>query len=242
MKTMKIRMNKSVLKLAHFFYYISIDIPYLENNSFMDYSDIFNFFIPILIIVLILIVFIKMPLNIILMSKVVNEDIKISLNLRYLFNIININIPIYPRNAKSKKKEIKSNKKKNIKARKILLSDFLYILKALKAIEIEEFYSDIEIGNTNISITVFAYLCINLIYGNLINIINPNKFYMNIKPNFIENNIYIDFKIHIKPTIKDLVDILKAILIAAKNSKKIKKEDTKYESSRFNTKYNGNNA
>lgn len=231
-----------MLKLAHFFYYISIDIPYLENNSFMDYSDIFNFFIPILIIVLILIVFIKMPLNIILMSKVVNEDIKISLNLRYLFNIININIPIYPRKAKSKKKEIKSNKKKNIKARKILLSDFLYILKALKAIEIEEFYSDIEIGNTNISITVFAYLCINLIYGNLINIINPNKFYMNIKPNFIENNIYIDFKIHIKPTIKDLVDILKAILIAAKNSKKIKKEDTKYESSRFNTKYNGNNA
>lgn len=231
-----------MLKLAHFFYYISIDIPYLENNSFMDYSDIFNFFIPILIIVLILIVFIKMPLNIILISKVVNEDIKISLNLRYLFNIININIPIYPRKAKSKKKEIKSNKKKNIKARKILLSDFLYILKALKAIEIEEFYSDIEIGNTNISITVFAYLCINLIYGNLINIINPNKFYMNIKPNFIENNIYIDFKIHIKPTIKDLVNILKAILIVAKNSKKIKKEDTKYESSRFNTKYNGNNA
>ena len=231
-----------MLKLAYFFYYISIDIPYLENNSFMDYSDIFNFFIPILIIVSILILFIKMPLNIILTSKVVNEDIKISLNLRYLFNIININIPIYPRNAKSKKKEIKSNKKKNIKARKILLSDFLYILKALKAIEIEEFYSDIEIGNTNISITVFAYLCINLIYGNLINIINPNKFYMNIKPNFIENNIYIDFKIHIKQTIKDSVNILKAIFILVKNSKKIKKEDTKYESSRFNTKYNGNNA
>lgn len=236
-----------MLKLAHFFYYISIDIPYLENNSFMDYSDIFNFFIPILIIVLILIVFIKMPLNIILMSKVVNEDIKISLNLRYLFNIININIPIYPRKAKSKKKEIKSNKKKalfkkNIKDRKILLSDFLYFLKSLKAIEIEEFYSDIEIGNTNISITVFAYLCINLIYGNLINIIDPNKFYMNIKPNFIENNIYIDFKIHIKQTIKDSVNILKAIFILVKNSKKIKKEDTKYESSRFNTKYNGNNA
>ena len=81
-----------MLKLAYFFYYISIDIPYLENNSFMDYSDIFNFFIPILIIVLILIVFIKMPLNIILISKVVNEDIKIYLNFRYMFNIINIKI------------------------------------------------------------------------------------------------------------------------------------------------------
>ena len=69
-----------------------------------------------------------------------------------------------------------------------------------------------------------------------------HKFYMNIKPNFIENNIYIDFKIHIKLTIKDLVNILKAIFIAAKNSKTIKEEDNKYESSRFNTKYNGNNA
>lgn len=236
-----------MLKLAHFFYYISIDIPYLENNSFMDYSDIFNFFIPILIIVLILIVFIKMPLNIILISKVVNEDIKIYLNFRYMFNIINIKIPIYPKKFKSIKKEIEKSKRKNriiknITSRKILAKDILNILESLKKIEIEEFYSDIEIGNTNISITVFAYLCINLIYGNLINIINPNKFYMNIKPNFIENNIYIDFKIHIKPTIKDLVNILKAILIAAKNSKKIKKEDTKYESSRFNTKYNGNNA
>ena len=46
----------------------------------------------------------------------------------------------------------------------------------------------------------------------------------------------------IKQTIKDSDNILKAIFILVKNSKKIKKEDTKYESSRFNTKYNGNNA
>ena len=93
-----------------------------------------------------------------------------------------------------------------------------------------------------LSITNFIYLFVNLIYGNLINIIDPNKFYMNIKPNFIENKLYIDFKIHVKPSIKNIIDILKAILIANKNSKKIKKEDKKYESNRINTKHHGNNA
>ena len=96
----------------------------------------------------------------------------------------------------------------------------------MKKIDIEEFYSDVHIGNTNISITNFIYLFVNLIYGNLINIIDPNKFYMNIKPN----------------SIKNIIDILKAILIANKNSKKIKKEDKKYESNRINTKHHGNNA
>ena len=42
--------------------------------------------------------------------------------------------------------------------------------------------------------------------------------------------------------IKNIIDILKAIFIANKNSKKIKKEDKKYESNRINTKHHGNNA
>lgn len=213
----------------------------------MDYSDIFNFLIPILIIILVLIILIKLPFNIILISKVVNEDINIYLNFRYMFNVINIKIPIYPKKNKSTKKEIEKSKRKNIitkniTSRKILSKDLLNILETLKKIEIEEFYGDIKIENTNIHITIFSYLFINLIYGNLINIINPNKFYMNIKPSFIKNNIYIDLKIHIKPTIKDLVNILKDIFIAFKNSNKIKKEASKYESDRVNTKYNGNNT
>lgn len=219
----------------------------LENNRVMNYSDIFNFLIIIVFIISILIIFIKMPFHIILTSKVVNKDIKIDLNLRYMFNIININIPIYPRKIKSMEKELKKSKRKiilieKIKGRKILIKDFLEIYKSLIKIEIEEFYSNIHIGNTNIAITNFAYLFVNLIYGNLINIINPNKFYMNIKPNFIENKLYIDFKIHLKPSIKNIIDILKSIFIANKNSKKIKEEDKKYESNRINTKYHGNNA
>lgn len=217
----------------------------LENNSVMNYSDIFNFFIIILVIISIWAIFIKMPFHIILTLKVVNKDIKINLILKYIFNIINISIPIYPKKIESEKKELEKSKRKflkKLKSRKILKKDFFEICREVKKIEIEEFYSDINIGNTNIAITNFVYLFVNLIYGNLINIIDPNKFYMNIKPNFIENKLYIDFKIHLKPSIKNILAILKAIFIANKNSKRIKEEDKKYESNRINTKYNGNNT
>ena len=224
---------------------MGIYICFLENNIFMNYSDIFNFLTIILAIILIIITFIITPFNIILKCKIINEDIKIDLNLIYMFNIINLNIPIYPKKIKSKKKEIKQSKikiEKKLKNRKILLKDILKIYEELKKIEIEEFYSDIYISNTDISITNFIYLFVNLVYGNLISIINSNKLYMNIKPNFIENKVYIDFKIHLKITIKNIIDISKSIFIAYKNSKNIKKEVKKYESNRGYTKHNGNNA
>ena len=188
-----------------------------------------------------------MPFHIILTSKVVNKDIKIDLNLRYMFNLIKVNINIYPKKIESEKKELKQSKikrkvLKNLKGRKVFLKDILNIYSELIKIEIEEYYSNIHIGNTNIAITNFAYLFVNLVYGNLINIIDSNKFYMNIKPNFIENKIYIDFKIHLKPTIKNIIDILKTIIIAYKNSKNIKEEGKEYESNRVYTKHNGNNA
>jgi len=224
---------------------MGIYICFLENNIFMNYSDIFNFLTIILAIILIIITFIITPFNIILKCKIINEDIKIDLNLIYMFNIINLNIPIYPKKIKSKKKEIKQSKikiEKKLNNRKILLKDILKIYEELKKIEIEEFYSDIYISNTDISITNFIYLFVNLVYGNLISIINSNKLYMNIKPNFIENKVYIDFKIHLKITIKNIIDISKSIFIAYKNSKNIKKEGKKYESNRVYTKHNGNNA
>jgi len=224
---------------------MGIYICFLENNIFMNYSDIFNFLTIILAIILIIITFIITPFNIILKCKIINEDIKIDLNLIYMFNIINLNIPIYPKKIKSKKKEIKQSKikiEKKLNNRKILLKDILKIYEELKKIEIEEFYSDIYISNTDISITNFIYLFVNLVYGNLISIINSNKLYMNIKPNFIENKVYIDFKIHLKITIKNIIDISKSIFIAYKNSKNIKKEVKKYESNRVYTKHNGNNA
>lgn len=210
----------------------------------MNYSYIFNFAIIMIFIILMLTIFVKVPIHIIVTSKVIDKDIKVDLNLRYMLNIININIPIYPLKIKSRKKELKKNKsqQKKINFKKIYSQDILKAYRVIQKIEIEELYSDIYIGNTNISFTNFVYLFVNLIYGNLINIIDANKFYMNIKPNFIENKIHIDFKIHIKLTIKNIIDILKVMFVVYKNSKKIKKEEEKYESNRFNTKYHGNNT
>lgn len=90
-----------------------------------------------------------------------------------MFNIINININIpykHLRKVESKKKRLKKSKSflKKLKSRKILARDVFAICRQLKKIDIEEFYSDVHIGNTNISITNFIYLFVNLIYGNLI--------------------------------------------------------------------------
>ena len=52
-----------------------------------------------------------------------------------MFNIINLNIPIYPKKIKSKEKEIKQSKikiKKSLEKRKILLKDILKIYEELK--------------------------------------------------------------------------------------------------------------
>ncbi len=220
---------------------------FLENNIVMNYSDIFKFIILILFTILLVTVFIKIPINIIVKLKVVNKDIKVDLNLRYMFNTVNINIPIYPRKIESKKKELEKNKRKKrliekLKSRKILSKDFFNILNELRKIDIKEFYSDIYIGNTSIGFTNFIYLFVNLIYANLINIIDADKIYMNIKPNFIENKVYIDFKIHLRFYIKNMINIFKAMFIAYKNSKNIKKDGKEYESNRIYTKYNGNNA
>ena len=46
---------------------------------------------------------------------IIASDIKIDLNLRYMFNIININIPIYLRKVESKKKELKKSKRKDFR-------------------------------------------------------------------------------------------------------------------------------
>ena len=68
-------------------------------------------------------IFIKMPFHIILTSKVVNQDIKIDLNLRYMF-YYKYKYPIYLRKVESKK-ELKKSKRKliKLKSRKILARD-----------------------------------------------------------------------------------------------------------------------
>lgn len=160
-------------------------------------------------VVLLLILFIS-KLNILLTTKVKNEDIKVDLRIKYFFNIININIPLYPtnkKNSKNKKGEVKRNRSiynSNLKEIKVVFG-------LLKKVKIEEIYININFGNENIPFTSFIYVFINFIYSNIINIIDSNKVYLNVKPDFTRNFINCDSKIEIKPTIKDIIIISIAV-------------------------------
>ncbi|MEG2789832.1 MAG: DUF2953 domain-containing protein, partial [Romboutsia sp.] len=148
------------------------------------------------------------------------------------------NKQLYP--PKSKEKKTNTNKKNERKKRKskVKFEDILSIYNLLKKIKIEELYSEIEFGNENISFTTFIYIFINAIYGNLANIIEINKIYLSINPNFTKNYITTNIKLHIKPTIKDLIDIGKAIYKIYKNNK----DGEVNESNKFNEKSYGNNS
>lgn len=160
-------------------------------------------------VVLLLILFIS-KLNILLTTKVKNEDIKVDLRIKYFFNIININIPLYPtnkKNSKNKKGEVKRNRSiynSNLKEIKVVFG-------LLKKVKIEEIYININFGNENIPFTSFIYVFINFIYSNIINIIDSNRVYLNVKPDFTRNFINCDSKIEIKPTIKDIIIISIAV-------------------------------
>ncbi|WP_195939702.1 DUF2953 domain-containing protein [Romboutsia sp. 1001713B170131_170501_G6] len=172
----------------------------------MRYSVLLIIFI---VVVLLLILFIS-KLNILITSKVKNEDIKVDLRIKYFFNIININIPLYPTNKKCRK-----NKKGEVKRNRSIYNSSLKEIKVvfglLKRVKIEEIYININFGNENIPFTSFIYVFINFIYSSIINIIDSNKVYLNVKPDFTKNFINCDSKIEIKPTIKDIIIISIAV-------------------------------
>ncbi|MDU2198268.1 MAG: DUF2953 domain-containing protein, partial [Peptostreptococcaceae bacterium] len=76
------------------------------------------------------------------------------------------------------------------------------------------------------------------IYGNLSSLINAEKIYLNVVPNFLENYINGRVKIHISPKIEDLLKLAMAFIkIYRKN-----KDGDHNESNRVNTKSYGDNA
>jgi hypothetical protein len=214
----------------------------------MRYNDIFViiFFLSILLALFILplALILKSYLNIMLTCDVSNNDINIKLNIKYLFNLINIKVPIYSNN-KNKKIKNKKNKKepinKGINKKAIKIEDLKIIYKLVKKIKIKEIYSDINFGNENINFTCFIYVFINCIYGNLINIINPEKIYLNANPNFTKNYINASIKLHVKLTIKDITSIAIAIFKIYKKTKMKKKDGDDSEINRVNTKSYGDN-
>ncbi|WP_243238626.1 DUF2953 domain-containing protein [Romboutsia sp. 1001713B170207_170306_H8] len=112
----------------------------------------------------------------------------------------------------------------------------IYILA--KHIKLKEFYSDIRFGSENIYFTSFIYVFINSIYGILINIIQPQKVYLNCSPCFTESYAKVNIKIHIAPHIKELIKIGRILFKIYRNNK----DGVNNESNRFNTKSYGNNS
>lgn len=223
---------------------MSIYRYFLENNMNMRYNEIFTFPILVVLSILLVIVFFRSSLDIILYSNINNKDICIKVNIKYMFNLVNINRQLYPPN-KNKKNKMNRNKKKGdiLNKNKILFfKDILSIYKLLKKIRVYEFYSDIKFGNKIIEFTSFIYFLINIIYGNLLNLIKPEKVYLKVNPNYTEDYIYGDIKMHIKPTIKDLIYITIGAYKIYKKNRGNNKEGDSNESNRVNTKSYGNNS
>ena len=124
--------------------------------------------------------------------KFKDEKVGIRLKNKLLFKLIRINIQLYP---PKKKRDKKKSSLKDLKLLEDELNNIINIIRKIKPVEI---YSNIYISNTNPYIIIYANALINAIYGNIINIFNCEKIYLNITPKFVENNIEGSVTIHIK--------------------------------------------
>lgn len=205
----------------------------------MRYNEIFA-----ILIIILFIYFLNSGLNIILLCNANNKDIKVEINIKYFFNIIKINFQIYP--IKNKEKKIKNvkNESKRIKNKLQIpqKKDLLNIYHSIKRISIKEIYSDIYFGNENIYFVCFIDLFINILYGNIINLFNSEKMYLKVTPNFIENKLKANIKLHINITLKTIIEIgFKVVKAYIKSNKKVK-EASQNERTWFNKKSYGNNS
>ena len=205
----------------------------------MEYNEIL-----VVLIIILVIYFLNSGLNIILLCNANNKDIKVNISIRYFFNLIKINLQIYPMKNKDKKEKKVKKEAKKVKNKIQMPSkkDLLQIYNSIKKIDIKEIYSDIYLGNENVYFVCFINLLINTIYGNLINIFNSEKVYLKITPNFIETVLKANIKLHIKITFKTIIEIgFKVFKVYIKSNKKVK-EANKNERTWFNKKSYGNNS
>lgn len=208
----------------------------------MKYNDMFSLYFFVSIIILVLLITYKSRLNIIISIDIENNNKLIKLNIKYLFNLLNIKIQLYPPKKSTKKKVGTKNKKvkEKDKTRKIKLFSYeiIRIYKVASNVKVKELYSNISFGNKNIYFTCFIFLFINIIYGNLSNLINSEKIYLNVEPNFLDNYINGKIKIHISPKIEDLVKLSIVFLQIYIKSK----DGVRNEINRVNTKSYGDNS
>lgn len=208
----------------------------------MKQNEIFSFCVFIAIIILVLFIICKSRLNIIISIDIDNNAKLINLDIKYLFNLMDIKVQLYPPKKSIVKKEDRKNKKEKekleIRKIKLFLYEILRIYAVARSLKVKELYSNISFGNRNIYFTCFIYVFINTIYGNLSKIIDAEKMYLNVEPNFLENYIKGKIKIHINPRIEDLWKLAMALIKVY-----IKNKDGGYnEINRVNTESYGNNS
>ncbi|WP_297135759.1 DUF2953 domain-containing protein [Terrisporobacter sp.] len=145
-----------------------------------------------------------------------DNKVKVLLNIKMLFKLIRIKKQIYP--GKKKKK----NKKIGIKNIKFLRGELQNIIDLCKKIKIVEVYSNLKISNKNTYITIYLSALINGIYGNIINIFDYEKIYLNLVQSFTDDYFDGTIRIHIKLRMNNIV---KAILLIFKIMKKGKTKE-----------------
>ena len=230
----------------------------MENNINMNYENLTIvriLLLSIFIAFIVVTIFLKLGFNVILSSEIHNKEIEVKISVICFFNLINITKVVYPISktdeVRSNKKKYKDKNKEDTKKKLYLtmidIQDLMILFELIKKVNVVEIYSNLDYGFEIIEITSFIYFLVNIIYGNIFSYFNSDKIYLNIKPCYI--NTYIDYsgRVHIKPTIKDIVCILIAfigIYIKIKQYSKVKnnKEEDIDEISKFDKEFNGYNA
>ena len=158
----------------------------------------FNFKYISLCFLLILILLFILYIHFIFLLEFNDKKVTLKLKIKLLFKIININIELYTVKKKTKKEKKKKEQKGSLKNIKLLEGEFSNIINLMKKIKIEQLYSNIYFGNANPYLNIYTTTIVNGIYGNIANIFDIGKLYLNIIPNFTENKIKGSVRLHIK--------------------------------------------
>mgnify|MGYP004563253577 FL=1 len=129
----------------------------------------------------------------------------------------------------------------------IQLENLLALYRIVRKVQVSEVYSNLSYGSENINFTSFIYVLINILYGNVSNYFDSEKMYLKVTPCYTQNFIKYKGVLHIRPTMKDIVVLIKGvykIYIDIKIYKKVKynEECEVDEIGKFNKEYNGYNS
>ena len=231
----------------------------MENNININYKDMGHILLSYIVfslpIILSIIFLLNRSIHLIIVSEVENENVSVKVTIKFFFNLINMTKTLYPKTKKEKKKsnlKYKKNKEdksssKRFDLKKIEVTNLVVLYRIVKKIKITEVYSNLSYGSENISFTSFIYVLVNAVYGNISNYLESEKMYLKVRPCYTRNYIRYRGILHLSPTIKDIIIIIRGIFkiyFEIRKYKKIKynKEEDSNEISKFHKKSNGYNS